>query len=238
MIRKVAIIGPESTGKSTLCSELAAHYQTLWVPEYAREYLETNGTSYTYDTLLEIAKGQVRSEEKYLEQLKAAAGNDPSKQSEVPFTNPDNPGSTKLTASTKTTSTVNPTSGYQNSTAQSDNTNPTKTNTTQNQLTQPLLFIDTEMYVIKVWSEFVFRKCHQWVIDQAADRQYDLYLLCNVDLPWIYDVLREYPTPEPRQQLFRMYHDIMVNQPVPWVIIQGDYEQRLSAAVAAINRIL
>ena len=246
MIRKVAIIGPESTGKSTLCAQLAAHYQTLWVPEYAREYLETNGTAYSYDTLLDIAKGQVGLEEKYLERLSADMQVGSSKHSD----NPDstfhtkssmNPGSTDLPdkpgSTTQTTSTINPTSGYNHSTSQPNNTHLVESNMALNQA-HPLLFIDTEMYVMKVWSEFVFRKCHQWIIDQAADRQYDLYLLCNIDLPWIYDALREYPTPEPRQQLFNMYHDIMVNQPVPWVVIKGDYEQRLSTAVAAINRIL
>lgn len=35
---KVAIIGPESTGKSTLSLQLAKHYRTVWVPEYARYY--------------------------------------------------------------------------------------------------------------------------------------------------------------------------------------------------------
>ena len=62
-IKKIVVIGPESTGKSTLCSQLAAHYNTLWVPEYAREYLEKNGTNYSYDDLLAIAKGQINSEE-------------------------------------------------------------------------------------------------------------------------------------------------------------------------------
>ncbi|MHA4893668.1 AAA family ATPase [Pedobacter sp. PWIIR3] len=37
-IKKIAIVGPESTGKSTLTQELAKHYKTLWVPEYARYY--------------------------------------------------------------------------------------------------------------------------------------------------------------------------------------------------------
>ncbi|MEJ2882445.1 ATP-binding protein [Pedobacter sp. GR22-6] len=37
-IKKIAIVGPESTGKSTITSQLAKHYQTLWVPEYARYY--------------------------------------------------------------------------------------------------------------------------------------------------------------------------------------------------------
>ena len=39
-IKKIVAIGPESTGKSTLCAQLAEHYNSLWVPEYAREYLE------------------------------------------------------------------------------------------------------------------------------------------------------------------------------------------------------
>lgn len=37
-IKKIAIVGPESTGKSTITQQLAKHYKTLWVPEYARYY--------------------------------------------------------------------------------------------------------------------------------------------------------------------------------------------------------
>lgn len=37
-IKKIAIVGPESTGKSTITQQLAKHYNTLWVPEYARYY--------------------------------------------------------------------------------------------------------------------------------------------------------------------------------------------------------
>ena len=43
---RVAITGPESTGKSSLCKALANHYNTLWVPEYAREYCESIGRDY------------------------------------------------------------------------------------------------------------------------------------------------------------------------------------------------
>ena len=63
MIKKIVIIGPESTGKSTLCKELAAHYITTWVREYAREYLLKNGTNYSFENLLDIAIGQIASEE-------------------------------------------------------------------------------------------------------------------------------------------------------------------------------
>ncbi|VAW30185.1 hypothetical protein MNBD_BACTEROID07-850, partial [hydrothermal vent metagenome] len=39
MLKRIAITGPESTGKSELAAWLASAYQTSWVPEYAREYL-------------------------------------------------------------------------------------------------------------------------------------------------------------------------------------------------------
>ena len=77
------------------------------------------------------------------------------------------------------------------------------------------LFIDTDMYVMKVWCEFVFERCHPFILEEILNRKYDLYLLCNVDLPWVKDELREYPDLETRKKLYRAYLDIMVNQPVP-----------------------
>ena len=62
---KIVIIGPESTGKSTLCEELAQHYDAPWCPEFAREYLLTYGTDYQYEDLLTIAKGQLAMEDEY-----------------------------------------------------------------------------------------------------------------------------------------------------------------------------
>ncbi|MDG1571728.1 DUF4301 family protein [Robiginitalea sp. M366] len=63
---KVVLFGPESTGKTTLAARLAEHYQTLWVPEYAREYLQekwdrTGKTCENHD-LIPIARGQIRLE--------------------------------------------------------------------------------------------------------------------------------------------------------------------------------
>ncbi len=63
---KVVLFGPESTGKTTLAQELADHYHTLWVPEYAREYLQDkwNRVQRTCEAedLLPIARGQMRIE--------------------------------------------------------------------------------------------------------------------------------------------------------------------------------
>ena len=57
---RVGIIGPESTGKSTLARYLAHRYKGTYVPEYARTYVEQKGsTEGTWEELCEIAKKQI-----------------------------------------------------------------------------------------------------------------------------------------------------------------------------------
>ncbi len=63
---KVVIFGPESTGKTTLSRQLAKHYNTLWVPEFAREYLQEKWNKQQKicepEDLLPIAIGQIKLE--------------------------------------------------------------------------------------------------------------------------------------------------------------------------------
>ncbi|MEQ8688353.1 MAG: ATP-binding protein [Imperialibacter sp.] len=63
MTKRIAIIGPESTGKSTLSQQLATHFHTQWVPEFARQYLIDINRPYEESDLLAIAKGQKEKEE-------------------------------------------------------------------------------------------------------------------------------------------------------------------------------
>jgi NadR type nicotinamide-nucleotide adenylyltransferase len=70
MCFKVVIIGPESTGKSTLAQGLSAYFDCLWVPEYARRYLEEKKENYEYSDLLAIAKGQIDLEDKLAQSAK------------------------------------------------------------------------------------------------------------------------------------------------------------------------
>jgi len=63
---RIAIIGPESSGKSQLCDQLATHYQTVWVEEYAREYLNNLNRKYTLDDVIEIYKVQLQKENEAL----------------------------------------------------------------------------------------------------------------------------------------------------------------------------
>lgn len=56
--RIVALTGPESTGKTTLARQLAKHFDAVWVPEFARDYLFRLGRPYRESDLLDIARGQ------------------------------------------------------------------------------------------------------------------------------------------------------------------------------------
>jgi NadR type nicotinamide-nucleotide adenylyltransferase len=181
-IQKIVVLGPESTGKSTLCAALAAHYQTIWTPEYARTYLSEHGTKYSYDDLLTIAKGQIENEEKTIELL-------------------------------------------------GQNIEDNKSQVTNNKL-----IIDTDMYVMKVWCEYVFNNCHHYILEQINQRNYDLYLLCDIDLPWTADEMREYPNAEPRLELFTIYKELLINQNTPWGIVSGLGAQRTTSAIELIEQ--
>lgn len=187
-MKKIVILGPESTGKSTLCEQLAAHYKTSWVREYAREYLINNGMNYKEEDLWKIAEGQMKSEDIASGERRVASGK------------------------------------------AGDPYSPLATHHSQ-------LFIDTDMYVMKIWSEIVFNKCDNRILNQIVKRQYDLYLLCDTDLPWIKDELREYPELKQRQKIYQFYLDAMINQDTPWVNISGNYEERLKKAIEAVDRI-
>ncbi|PIQ23619.1 transcriptional regulator [bacterium (Candidatus Blackallbacteria) CG17_big_fil_post_rev_8_21_14_2_50_48_46] len=57
-LKRIAVMGPESTGKSTLARQLAQHFQTLWVPEYARTWIEAHQTRPSAADMPQIARGQ------------------------------------------------------------------------------------------------------------------------------------------------------------------------------------
>jgi NadR type nicotinamide-nucleotide adenylyltransferase len=190
---RIVITGPESTGKSTLSEQLATAFQTVWCPEFARNFLssqqekmptssEAPNGNYNYEDLLTIARGQIALENEMAEN----AIQHWSSQSR-PLTR------------------------------------------------QPVLFIDTDMYVMKVWAEFVFGKCHPYILQQIQQRSYDFYLLCHTDLPWVKDELREYPDPTIRNNLFHLYKNILMNQSTPWSLVSGTSTERLASAENAIQ---
>ena len=64
-MKKVVITGPECTGKTYLAKALANHYNTRWVPEFARDFLNNLDRPYVEEDLLEIAKGQLNLESQF-----------------------------------------------------------------------------------------------------------------------------------------------------------------------------
>ena len=169
-IKKIAIVGPECTGKSDLAQFLATHYNTSWVPEYARNYIDNLVRPYNVDDLTVIAHGQMRLEEEY---VRDANG---------------------------------------------------------------ILFCDTTLLVIKIWSEFKYGNCDPFIIETIKDRKYDLYLLTYVDIPWQEDPLREHP--DKREELYEIYLNELKNLSTPFVEIRGDRSQRKKTAIEAIDRLL
>jgi NadR type nicotinamide-nucleotide adenylyltransferase len=166
---KIAITGPESTGKSTLAAALAQHYKAPWVPEYARTFLESLGRPYEAPDLETIAQGQ-------LAQWQAEADMNP-----------------------------------------------------------PLLFLDTELLVLKIWSEHAYGLCSDFILAQLKQQNCDLYLLLNVDLPWQPDPQREHP--HLRQFFYDWYKRELEQMGAPFVEISGPAETRFRHAVQAVEQV-
>ncbi len=168
--RKIVVIGPESTGKSTLSAALGAALGADWNPEFARKYLDDLGRPYEEADLLQIALGQLREEDALL--AKAA----------------------------------------------------------------DYLVCDTDLYVLKVWSEAKYGACNPKILELIAGRRYDLYLLTYIDVAWEDDPLREHPLAEERQYFYHQYRDIVQQSGVPWADIRGNGGERLATALEAVRR--
>ena len=165
---RVAITGPESTGKSELANHLSNHFGTIFVPEIAREYLDTLGRSYVFEDIVKIAKKQLEMENALAEKA------------------------------------------------------------------QKILFCDTDMLVTKVWSWYKYGKRDRWIEEKVKSHRYDLYLLCNIDLPWVEDPLREHP--DKRGELFEIYLKELQQMKVNIAIISGTGRARTENAILALNR--
>ncbi len=169
MLKKIAIIGSESTGKSTLAKKLAEYYKTEWVPEFARSYLNSLDRNYNQEDLLKIAKGQLDWES---EKEKAA---------------------------------------------------------------KQILFCDTSLIVIKIWSEHKYGEVNPWVLEQLENNKYNFYLLTNIDIPWEADPQREHPDEEQREYFFKKYKTYLQGKNLPYSVVSGTGNKRINSAMDALK---
>lgn len=164
---RIAIIGPESTGKTELSKQLAEYFHCDWVPELAREYVEQKGNIYTYEDVVEIARLQIAQEKEY-----------------------------------------------------------------ENRLDERFVFFDTELIITKVWLEYKYRQVPDFVEQRLNERFYDFYLLCEPDLPWVYDPVRE--NGDNRDFFFDWYEREIQKLEIPYAIIGGVDILRFENAVKAV----
>lgn len=97
-----------------------------------------------------------------------------------------------------------------------------------------LLFCDTDLLTIKIWSNFKYAQVDSQVLDWINSRDYDLYLLCRPDIPWEADPLRE--NPDNRDELFDLHLEELNHYHKDFEIIEGVREERLQNAVSAIEK--
>lgn len=164
MIR-IAITGPESSGKTTLSQQLGLHFQIPVAPEFARIFLESRKGTYSFSDLDLIAQGQVDS-----------------------WNNLD---TTHL--------------------------------------------CDTEMTVMKIWSEVKFKKISPLIQKFYRDQHFDHYFLCRPDIPWEPDPLRE--NPYDRNDLFELYKKELTSLNRPFTIIEGSEKDRMDRCIHKIEEL-
>jgi NadR type nicotinamide-nucleotide adenylyltransferase len=101
---------------------------------------------------------------------------------------------------------------------------------------ESLVVQDTDLLSTVVYCDHYFGRCPPWIINAARERRPDLYLLCEIDLPWIADGIRDRGhLREDMQTLFRV---AVRASHAPYVAIEGDAEQRLAKAIDAIDQLL
>lgn len=96
-----------------------------------------------------------------------------------------------------------------------------------------LVIQDTDLLSTVVYCDHYFGRCPQWIVETAAERRPDLYLLCEIDVPWMPDGIRD--RGHSREEMQQLFRDAVRDSGVPSVIISGNAEERFRAAVEAIT---
>jgi NadR type nicotinamide-nucleotide adenylyltransferase len=97
-------------------------------------------------------------------------------------------------------------------------------------------FLDTDLVSTVVYCEHYYGRCPVWIQQRAAERAGDLYLLMNIDVPWVPDPARD--RGDRREEMHALFRDRLEAMHLPYVEIGGDWDQRLAAAVKAVDALL
>jgi len=173
-MKRVVVTGSECTGKTTLAGDLARHFGTVWVAEYAREYLDHNvataGLPLDASDVGRSARGQIATEDRGATMAKA------------------------------------------------------------------LLVLDTDLVSTTVYARHYYGACLAWIEQAARDRRADLYLLCDIDVPWVADPARD--RPHQREQMHALFVEALDALGARYVTIRGSWASRRTAAISAVDSVL
>ena len=99
-----------------------------------------------------------------------------------------------------------------------------------------LLFIDTDLITFKIWLKIKYNKEIEWINNAISNQPNKHYFLCNIDLPWEADSLREHPRIEDREKLFQLHLSLLEKHQYPYTILSGNLNDRLEKCKAFIEK--
>ena len=168
----VVVTGSESTGKTTLAGDLAQHFGTTWVPEFARAYGDeqaARGHALDRGDVEPIARGHVEWANAGVAEARG------------------------------------------------------------------LLVLDTDLVSTVVYARHYYSECPAWIERAALERRGDLYLLCDIDVPWLPDARRD--RPHLREHLHGEFVEMVEALGAPYVTVRGSWDARFALSVAAVHEV-
>jgi NadR type nicotinamide-nucleotide adenylyltransferase len=172
-VKRVVVIGSESSGTTTLARALAEHYRTTWVPEFGRTYSEGrvySGQPWRSDEFEFIAIEQAR-----MEDALAALAN-------------------------------------------------------------KVLICDTDPFATAIWHERYMGEPSDEVRAIAYGCSYDLYIVTDVNIPFVQDDIRDGESF--RQWMQGRFVEEISKSATPMIVVTGSHQERFAAAVKRIDEIL
>jgi nicotinamide riboside kinase len=191
----ITIVGPESSGKSTLGEYLAKELKATFVPEYARKYLENFERPYDFEDLEIIAKGQLDSEEQGVFGHRYSVFGKRSSVFRIP--NPFNRAYLKHGQFKKD-----------------------EFLTWLKSFNTEIVIIDAGMLTMRMWALIKYGKTIPKVEKFLENDHTSLYILCKPGREWEFDPLREAPQLIDRVWIYNQYLKELVKVGKNWISIK------------------